>query len=434
MGSDKRLIKAAFVVVALALGACGTKEAGSDDLARVTFDLTGAPLDARCMVITVTPQTGTPVVQQFSLVPNDTAVFDLSNLPLGMVVFTEQAFTVACPVSPTQAPTWVSDPVPATLTAGNPVVITFNLVRVDAGGQATARSNFPGAANAITQFSTPGTAPFSIVTGPDDNLWFADEDGQVGRMTTAGSLTLFPLSGSSPAGITSGPDGNLWVTEFGGNRIARVTVAGASTEFTLPTPGSNPLGIVTGRDGMLYFTESGTSRIGRMTSSGALTEFTIPTASSTPRFITVGPDNNIWFTEGAGNKIGRLTAAGAITEFTVPTTSSFPEGIVTGPDGNLWFTENEGNRVGRITPGGSIIEFSIPTALSGPRQIASGPDGNLWFAQDIGAIARITTVGVLTEFFPPIAGETEGVTRGPDGKVWFTSESGNGHGVGNIQP
>ena len=47
---------------------------------------------------------------------------------------------------------------------------------------------------------------------------------------------------SSPAAITAGPDGNLWFTEFDGNRIGRMTPAGAFTEFAPDPAGEGSMG------------------------------------------------------------------------------------------------------------------------------------------------------------------------------------------------
>ncbi len=76
-------------------------------------------------------------------------------------------------------------------------------------------------------------------------------------LAAAASLIEFavPTSGSTPAGITAGPDGNLWFTELNGNKIGRITPAGAISEFPIPTPGSGPFGITAGPDGNLWFTE-----------------------------------------------------------------------------------------------------------------------------------------------------------------------------------
>ena len=100
--------------------------------------------------------------------------------------------------------------------------------------------------------------------------------------------------------------------------------------------------------------------------------------------------------------------------------------IAVGPDGNLWFavsvvastldsasalraTGVTAGKIGRITPTGAVTLYPLPTAYSDPGGIAAGPDGNLWFTETIygpippaaprsGAIARITTDGVITEY------------------------------------
>src|SRR5436309_1017470 len=88
--------------------------------------------------------------------------------------------------------------------------------------------------------------------------------------------TPIPTSFSRPQSIAAGPDGALWFTEFGGDKIGRITTAGAITEFQL-TAGSQPDGIAAGPDGALWFTEFGTDRIGRITTGGAITETATPT-------------------------------------------------------------------------------------------------------------------------------------------------------------
>jgi virginiamycin B lyase len=103
-----------------------------------------------------------------------------------------------------------------------------------------------------------------------------------------------------------------------------------------------------GPDGNLWFTENTANKIGRITISGAVTEFPIPTVNSGPFGITAGGDGNLWFIEKA-NKIGRITTGGVITEFTVPQGGQLRE-ITKGADANLWFTETNGNRIGRIVP------------------------------------------------------------------------------------
>jgi streptogramin lyase len=207
----------------------------------------------------------------------------------------------------------------------------------------------------------------------DGNLWFlytrVDGSGSfvdgglnnyVGRMTPAGSFTQFPVptkyafrrfaySVNGHSTITSGPDGNLWFTEPYGNRIGKITPAGALSEYSLPCTRvipafpenlitSRPTGITAGPDGNLWFMESECDRIGRLTPSGVLAEF--PLASgSTPVSIVTGSDGNLWFLEYGMNKIGRITPAGTITEYALPAGPHVPASLVAAPDGNLWFTD-----------------------------------------------------------------------------------------------
>src|SRR6185369_2338641 len=188
---------------------------------------------------------------------------------------------------------------------------------------------------------------------PDGNVWFAAARGTVGKITASGQITLFAAPNNGYVGhITSGPDGNLWLTEKAANKVARITVAGNLTEFTLPHPGSGPLSITPGFKNDLWLTEVDGNRIGRMTTSGALTEYDLPNPGSRPVAIVRGPDGNMWFTEQAG-RIGRITPSGAITEIPVPTPTSQPSALAVGPDGNLWFTELSDGNIGRLTLGGT---------------------------------------------------------------------------------
>jgi streptogramin lyase len=238
---------------------------------------------------------------------------------------------------------------------------------------------------------TPNSGPSVIVVGAGGNLRFTEYNtGKIGRITLAGAITELQLrSNSGPLGITSRPsDGSLWIAEFNIGKVARLSPGSSNVTATVPISLSvsrQPYQITTAADGRLWFTERGGYRIGRTTpispTKVILNEYLVPTPNSEPFGITVGPDQNVWFTEFSGNQIGRITPNGTITEFPIPSVNSGPMWIARGPDGNLWFTEFRGNKIGRITPSGTIAEFPLPNANSGPRGIVTGPDGNIWFAE-----------------------------------------------------
>ncbi|HEX2916085.1 MAG TPA: Ig-like domain repeat protein [Chloroflexia bacterium] len=287
------------------------------------------------------------------------------------------------------------------------------------------------AAPVITEYNgLTGNTPRGITKGPDDNLWFVEVGGnKVGKITTAGAITEYtiPTGSSSPLGITAGPDGNLWFTEGNGNKIGQITPAGVITEYPASITYSYPHYLTTGPDGNLWFTEQFGTHIGKITTAGVVTEYPVPTANAYTWDITAGPDGNLWFTEYNVSKIGRITPGGIFTEYDVPTASSSPYGITAGPDGNLWFTEANGNKIGFITTAGAITEYNVPTASSSPQGITAGPDGNLWFTETGGnKIGFITTAGLLTEYdIPTSSSAPVAITTGPDGNLWFSELAGN---------
>jgi streptogramin lyase len=285
--------------------------------------------------------------------------------------------------------------------------------------------------------------PVSITTGPDGNLWFAEQvhltsegyTGRISKITPSGTITEYSLPTKHIAHwIAAGPDKNLWFTyvdspssDLEGCGIGKITTSGTITEYPLPE-GSDPEQIVAGPDGNLWFTEFLGTGIGKITTSGTITEYSLPEASY-PRGITVGPDKNLWFTEDNPGRIGKVTTSGTITEYSLPEHSG-PESITTGPDGNLWFTDDIGDRIGKMTTSGGVTEYSLPSE-SRPKGIAEGADGNLWFADEYtGKIGRVTTSGTITEYSVGAESYPEGITSGPEDNLWFTAK----YAIGKIAP
>ena len=300
----------------------------------------------------------------------------------------------------------------------------------------------------ITEYDTPTSLgkpysyPQGITRGPDGAMWFIEWDAnKIGRITVAGAITEFsiPTSGSSPYGIVTGPDGALWFTESLGNKIGRITTAGVISEYPLPTSssqpnGSIPLGITVGPDGALWFTEGwGCGKVGRITTAGVISEY-LSTSCSSPSRISTGPDGALWFT--ATGEIGRITTSGVASYYLTPKDTELT-GITAGPDGALWFTEYEGNKIGRITTAGVITEFPVPTPNSFPEDIAIGPDGALWFTEsgaEANRIGRITAAGLISEYQLTSPNGPDSIAMGQDGSLWFTESAASKVGRAMVVP
>jgi streptogramin lyase len=212
---------------------------------------------------------------------------------------------------------------PAGITAGPDGNLWFTGYKNTFLGSIIGRVTTAGVFNIYYTY-TAASGPMGITAEPGGGpwVWFTEYDvNKIGRMRTTDGhctaddeFTTPPATGSYPYGIAAGPDGNLWVTEYGGNKIMRITTAGVRTEFSTGlTPTSGPYGITAGSDGSLWFVEHSVQKIGRITTGGTITEYAITTPSSGAMMIALGSDHNLWFTHYSANKIGLFSLALAIT-------------------------------------------------------------------------------------------------------------------------
>jgi len=287
----------------------------------------------------------------------------------------------------------------------------------------------------FSEFAVPtaGSDPRRIAAGPDGNLWFMELNAnKIARITPAGAVTEFAIP-TANAIIGSdrpivGPDGNLWFGESNAGKIARITPAGVITEFTLPTPPPLKLLLITDAHGSVGFAENGTpDKIGKITPQGTIYEAAV-SAGANIKSAAIGSDTNVWFNEKGTNKIGRVTPLGAVTEFTIPTANSGDSDIIAGRDGNLWFDEPNVSQIGRITTAGVFTEYATPTPNSGPFGFSADASGNLYYVESaVNKVVRIDTTGpTFTEISVALNfADTNGSALGPDGNFWLADSVAN---------
>ena len=311
--------------------------------------------------------------------------------------------------------------------------LVAQVTAINGGGSVADPSLASGTVAATSaEYALPsGSAPSSITTDPDGNLWYVNEEtSKVGKMTTSGTATEYALpTGSAPSSITAGPDGNLWYTDKRTAKIGKISTSGTITEYTTP---SADAGITAGPDGNLWYTNWGTSKIGKITTSGVTTEYALP-AGSHPSGITEGTDGNLWFVDLATSKVGKITTSGAITEYALPAGSE-PTSITAVSDSEtekvLWFTEYGTSKIGKISwATGAITEYALP-AGSHVASITPGlaKEGGFWFTDNgTSKVGKISTSGVISEYGLPSGSEPTDITTGPDLNIWFTN-----HGTSRI--
>jgi virginiamycin B lyase len=399
---------------------------GGGDVASVSIELHQVPTGVQCLRITAS--TGARVERQlFPVTAGQSTRLLVGGLPAGMVTFNGDAFNSACPdVNGKSFPSWISDTQTATLSASTiaKVFLTFRQ-----NVRARVSADFVGDP-VFQEFPIPsGGAPYLITWGFSGDLWFTErEANRVAKITAAGAITEFavPTPFSLPEGIATVGGGDAWFTEFAANKIGHVTAAGVFEEFPIPTANSGPRAIIQGPTGGFWFTEFNAGKIGFITTTGAITEFTIPTPNAGPVGIDWLSSSPLWFTESNTGKIGNITTTGVITEFTVPSGPGLGR-ICTGFDGidfvDMWFVESNAGQVAKIAANGAITEFNLQGAGS-PFDLNYAFDGNIYVAEaGANLIARVNAVGVVIEFQPPTPNSQPfsiAQAGGPGGRIWFT--------------
>jgi streptogramin lyase len=402
--------------------ACEPAPAG-DATTEVTASILIASPDVRCLRVQAVGST--TVTTQADVQGQTASTLALTGIPVGSVTFTASAFSVRCASAATA--TYVSDPVTMTVVAGTPLALSFKMRPASSTGAGSAVLDFPQAHGRTEEFmmqAGSGATVISVDTGPDGNIWLGMGPQGVGVMSPAGKqvANFGPVNPStgSPYYVYDGafgPDDNYWFVDPSGT-IGRMTTSGTTKGFS--APGTAGGMIAAGPDGNMWFTDGASQRIGKITPLGVVTFYPFPVTPAYPYAIAAGADGNLWVTEYSGSRIAKVTSAGAITEYALPVANSRPEGIVAGPDGNLWFVEYSGNKVARITTAGVITEYPFATTGMLPTKITRGADGNLWVACNGGAIAKVTTAGVITVYPAGADGSSPtDITAGPDGNVWF---------------
>jgi virginiamycin B lyase len=259
--------------------------------------------------------------------------------------------------------------------------------------------------------------PKHLTQGPDGNIWVAF-GSKVARITPAGAVTEYdPQKVGSPHGIAAGPDGNLWVTQAGG--VARFSPQNpdAAEEFAIAEISSGEA-IVTGPDGNLW-TASGKNVIEIPPGNPAGRELH-EVAGMDARGIDATSDA-LWVVDRTGGRMIRMATDGTFDPITV---GGGPQEVAAGPSNVVAFTNPSGDHhVGRLVAGGSPL--TTLTGTTDPFGIDYGPDGAWWFAEfGTKTIGRLTADGQVTHLDGFSSGPRH-ITAGPGNTLWVALEQAN---------
>ncbi len=272
-----------------------------------------------------------------------------------------------------------------------------------------------------------------------------------GVSTSTDNANGLLASFTSAYGMAEDASGNLFVADFGGNKIRKITPAGAVTTFagtgtaggtdnavgTLATF-NGPTGLAFDASGNLFVAEFGGHKIRKITPAGVVTTFAgtgtagfLNNATGTsalfsaPFGVVIDASGNLFVTDGGNTRIRKITPAGAVTTFagtgstgssdnTTGTLATFSGlfGIAIDASGNLYVADRNNNKIRKITPAAVVTTLAGSGAAGSsdnatgtlatfntPFNLTTDASGNVYLA-DRGnrKVRKITPEGVVTTF------------------------------------
>ena len=342
--------------------------------------------------------------------------------------------------------------VPVTVTAGS--VMTPVTLTSTGGTPDKVQVNSLAGGNSMTYFADGlGTSarfrsPTGVAVDGSGNLYVSDQANNrirkivlsTGAVTTlAGSGAMTPFADgtgalatfTSPYGVATDGSGNVYVAEYN-HRIRKITPEGSVTTFagsgsTIPFADGTgafatfnyPKGVAVDGSGSVYVGYEENNRIRKITSRGVVTTL-------------AGTDSSIQFTNGAGNVA----------------TFNRPLGVAVDASGNVFVADRLNHRIRKITSGGVVTTLAgggsignsfgstdgIGTAalFLRPSGVAVDALGNVYVAdKDNHRIRKITSDGVVTTLAGSGSWGSFGNGTGTDAR--FSSPSGIAvDGSGNL--
>ena len=257
-----------------------------------------------------------------------------------------------------------------------------------------------------------------LTVGPDDDLWFADTEGQIVRSTVDGDLSVWHAPGYPVGPFVVGADDRLWIGggsggSFGGRIFRLDPRTGGLRTFAVAGRGLTTHRLVAGPDGRVWFV-AGNDRIGRITTDGTVRTFG-STAVHDVEELVLGPDGALWFS--AHRRIGRITTTGRITTWSHPAVGR-ALALTTGDDDNVWFVTPAASRIGRITPTGRFSLFRSDDVVVAEDDVeALATDDGIWVTSTgTDRVAHVTYDGAITT--TDVAPLSHGLAIGADGDLW----------------
>jgi DNA-binding beta-propeller fold protein YncE len=155
-----------------------------------------------------------------------------------------------------------------------------------------------------------GANPFSISFDASGNLYSANSNNTISKITPAGSVTqawATLAASSNPQFMVFDPTGNLYVSCWGTSTVCKINSSGTVTNVWSVGTSVWPAGIVLDATGNVYTANNNNNTVSKITSSGTVTQAyaTLATGSS-PFHLAKDASGNLYTTNMGNGKVSRI--------------------------------------------------------------------------------------------------------------------------------
>lgn len=234
------------------------------------------------------------------------------------------------------------------------------------------------------------------------------------------STQAFSTTISGPSGVTVNPlTGNIFALSNYSNSLFAYTPAGISTttgNYTATGIYNNPKQLLFDALGNLYISDYGDDRVVKITPGGTVTNITV----AKPLGLAVDAANNIYVaSQTTGNIYSIAASSASLTTFKTGFNSPF--GVAINSAGDLFVGQTSDNTIYKIAAGTTAL-VSFATGFSGPRTLTFDASGNLTVPDaPNNAIKKITPSGIVTTILSSGLSDPSGIAFDAAGNLLLTN-------------